>query len=510
MELTKKIRLRNLMLATAWAVLSACGAASGGDSDSSAETTTDESFPTELALASPLSTSGSDSTTSLIRMASTSSGASTTSMASGVAAVSSILSGTTVTSCSFDPALFLTLANDAACYGPRLDYQAHPDASGTEPDSGELPPHDVGLWLEEEGTSGEACAAAQLNARMQASSDKSQGALEAVASLLCVANVNGYTKPTNSTVTITTEMAAMASASGIPVSFTSATISHSDASGSDQITYAVDFTYTPGASSYDVQVDMVHQPDAAGGEYVGRLSYQFNDSFADGNCPTSAVTQAGSLLYNRVDTDLNIESRTAVFCGHNATNAFDSGVVDRTAQYDGSSGWTDNFDIFTADFELDTLAGDYTYAWQAGYRDSHTRVFNLTLNTASEGTAFFGYGEEIATTDGSISGFICNWAGPGSTKLEHDKVQSQGISFDTTAGVYVADVSAITYAPTNSCDHDGSGTFLYDTDADGLLTDETTAVVNDTLEILDDTDANGEFDVIEAAGFTLPTAPANI
>jgi hypothetical protein len=452
---------------------------------------------------------GSAAETSLIRAVTTSSGAYTTSMSAVVSSVSSILSGTTITSCQFDPELFLTLAEDADCYGPRLTYQGHPDATHAGTANGELPPHDLGLWLEEEGTTGESCAAAQMNARMQASRDKAQAALKAIASLVCVANVNGYAKPSNTTLTITTEMNTMATSSGISVSFSSATLAHSDASGTDEYSYAVDFTYTPGTSSYDVQVDMVHQPDTTG-VFAGRLSYQFNDSFADGNCPTTDVTQAGSLLYNRAATDLNVESRTGVFCGHDAVDVFDDGVVDATAQYDGTDGWTDGFDIFTADFDMDTMAGSYSYAWQAGYQDSHSRVFNVTLTSATEGTAFFGYGDEIAATDGGITGFICNWAGPGSTRSENGKAQSQDISFDSSLGVFVADASAITYAPTNSCDHDGSGTFLYDTNADGTLTDETTAVVNDQLEALVDTDGNGEFDVIETAGFILPVPPANL
>ena len=127
-----------------------------------------------------------------------------------------------------------------------------------------------------------------------------------------------------------------------------------------------------------------------------------------------------------------------------------------------------------------------------------------------DGKAFFGYGDDIESTGGGIGGFICNWAGPESDHALLGYVQSQEVSYDSATGFYLSVAASIGYAPTTSCEYDGSSAFSYDTNADGAVdTDPATPVTND-LQSATDGDADGVFDEIGSAGFNQPDSPANL
>ncbi len=106
--------------------------------------------------------------------------------------------------------------------------------------------------------------------------------------------------------------------------------------------------------------------------------------------------------------------------------------------------------------------------------DSNSRVFNIGLNynsttEARDGEAYFGYGDDIASSTGTIKGFICNWAGPSNSHTLRDYFQRQNISFNDATGKWrpsseAASSSNITYAPTNACTSAG-GAFYYDKNA---------------------------------------------
>ena len=143
--------------------------------------------------------------------------------------------------------------------------------------------------------------------------------------------------------------------------------------------------------------------------------------------------------------------------------------------------WGNNFAVFTAEYDPTSLQGLYNYVWQAGEGDSHARIFNFGLETASSGESYFGYGDTVDQTDGSILGFICNWAGPGNDHTLQDYAQRQHFTYNETSGLFEPTneaASDIIYAPTNSCTYDGSGTFVYDSNIDGDLADETSDTVN--------------------------------
>ena len=115
---------------------------------------------------------------------------------------------------------------------------------------------------------------------------------------------------------------------------------------------------------------------------------------------------------------------------------------------------------------------------------------DIGLQAVTAGEGYFGFGDQVGTTDGSITGFICNWAGPGGSHVTADYAQRQNITLNATTSVFEPTNSAasdIIYAPTTTCLYDGSGSYLYDRDLDGDLSDETSDTVNvnagETLEL---------------------------
>lgn len=497
-------------------LFAACGAVDSSDADGGTPEVADV-FPTDLAVASPTDVTEDDGTTNLTLSSIKFSGAPSfiPTYAQATADINEILTASSASLCKFDPELFLSQEHDADCYGPSVDYTNHPDASSTDPRiNGELPPGDLGIWEESDAATGHACMAAELNARLSSVGDKSKASLSGLASLICVVNVNGYSMPSSSTLDLLSDMNALA----IPdVTFTTAEIAHAlDGSGSDQYSYELEFEYSPGSDSYDVVVSMEHTPGATATEYTGQVSYLVNDSVTGGNCPTSDVTANGSLQYVRRDIDdMDTQVKNGIFCWHDSDGRDGDGLVDPSQKYDVASnptGWGNNFSILTANYDPTTLLGNYAYSWQAGPEDDNTRAFNLFVEqmgatTDQHALAFFGYGEDIETTDGSIQGFICNWAGPSADHTLLDYSQYQEVEYDGTTGTFISVASNIEYAPTVSCEYDGSASFIYDTNGDGSLTDETHAAVTQDLYPATDTDGDGNAtmeETIDALGFTIP------
>lgn len=501
-------------------IVSCGGTNSAGTRVGNPITTTAEAFPQGLAISSPLLTT--DSSSNLTQFLTTDSdplGA--VDYDDFSTEIENMLTSSDLQDCVPDLSLFLNNSTNAACYGPQIIYENHPDG-----DDGDqlLPSGDVGIWLENEDNSTEACGAAQLNARMIGVSDKSYAAMQVLASGICVANNNSISfVGEGTTVDLTTEMNNLSTTYSMDATFSNATISESTNTDGDTVyTYDVSLTYVSDSTSIPMQISMIHVASDGTTSYSGRMNFKFNESDYNGgdNCAlvTTDVTQAGSLLYNKSsDTSLNFEYRSAVYCGHDQ-DPFTNGIVDPSKKLDTSTfsassdenGWGDNYNLFIADFDPTTGDGNYTYAWQAGRNDSHTRVFNVYLTTTElaatsvqTGVSFFGYGPESESSGGSISGFICNWAGPGANHSTYivERAQKQVMTYNSTTNVFESDSDQlqILYAPTNSCD--ATSSFTYDTDADDDLTDEApTTVTHDLADLTNVSDS----------GFVLPTAPDNV
>lgn len=489
-------------------LFAACNSTTSSGSSSSTSSEISTAFPSSLAIASPLSyTVTSSSVSSNVRMVSSGSSSATSSYSASASDIAAILSSGTSSVCTFDPADFLAIDTDADCFGPSINYQNHPDdlSSG----AGQLPSGDLGLWSEVDDATGNACAAAQLNARMDAMQTKGNAAIEALATMICAANLAGTSLPdaTTPTVDLTFEMTSLGLSS---LTFINAEISYDATSGTYSYVLAMDYT---SSTTQRIAVDMTHIPGASSDEFSGVISWIADDTFSGGNCGTSQVTHNGSIQYESVSsTEVNYEVRNGMFCGHGSDGRDSNYLVDASDKLSSTNttGWGNDFSIFTVNFDPTTMDGNFAYSWQAGPQDNNARIFNVNISGSGiDGLAFFGYGDDIASTDGSIDGFICNWAGPGSNHSIIEYAQYQQVEVDMTTGLINPVTSNLTYAPTVSCEYDGLGTFVYDTDADGDLSDEdyTLPVAS---ELLEGDDLNGDTvptieEVINDSGFSTPS-----
>lgn len=434
-------------------------------------------------------------------------GSASLSYAAATAKISSILSGARALASAFDPNSFLSLANNAACFGPTLTYTNHPDGG-----SGTLPSGDLGIWLEIDGPTGDACAAAQLNARMDGSSNRANTALMTVASMLRAAISSGTGLPAaGSSVNVLAAMSALGIAS---TSFTSATIAL-DGAGSEW-TYALAFTFTDGSGvSHDVAIKLVHKPGSSTANYQGVMTQSVTNTFNGGNCGSGSnpVTRIDTLKYERTSTTaLNSIQRSGQFCG--SGNYTSMGSYDSDGQLKPSSSWADDFSRFGATYNPSTLKGYYLYAWQAGSGDGYSRILQLGINgmgdgTSNDGESYFGYGDAIAGSDGKVKGFHCIWAGPKPATpvgLQTAYAQRQFIRYDSSTGKWSQPTggSDIRYAPTDSCTYTGSG-FWYDRNLNGVNDEIATDLTVSTPDLMGLSGAATIADAISARGYVIPS-----
>ncbi|HLD45455.1 MAG TPA: hypothetical protein VJC18_08470, partial [bacterium] len=267
----------------------------------------------------------------------------------------------------------------------------------------------------------------------------------------------------------------------------------------------------------EVHMEMEHVPTADSYVYSGDFFIMINESGYGGNCPDSDVTNNFTVAYEMTSkTSAALQARSAMFCGSDIDGRDANGYVAAGDKYsdENPDGWGNDYNLLTANFDPTTLDGNYSYAWQAGHFDNNTRVFNIIVtDEGTQGTSFYGYGDDIAATDGSIDGFICNWVAPGADHTMLEYVQQQDMSVDLETGLVSAEASFITYAPTTTCEYDGTGAFVFDTNIDDDLSDEDAALVittdAGTMDLVPGADENGDSEatveeVIEASGFTLP------
>jgi len=508
-------------------------------------------FPNRMVVASPTS-SGSDANSKALRsiLPRTSGYESLTSQ------LDDLLSGSSTVSDVFDPEAFYAMSGDAECYGPELMYENHPD--GPTPNNGSLPTGDLGIWEETRDT-GEACAAAQLNEQLEGVQNRTFMSLMGLASLIIAYESDGSIWPDDvETSGSTGDLTSTLNAEGIAnVTFVSGEIEYD--SFTEQYDYDLTFTYTRDGTDYDIAVTLVYDKvdgDTDDDTYESLLNLLVEDTFINGgdDCTNDLVTRGTSLHFiSNSATDIRMQSREAAWCEHfdfdtasisngltlslsdaGLSTEISGNVLNPDTDPDGSpstlDGWENNFSYFTADFNPDSLRGDYAYVWQAGPGDSHSRVLNVGLEVTdgTVGESYFGYGDQVdaGSFEPIVRGFICNWAGPGSDHTLRDYAQRQHITLSDTSGLYEpsndnGSASNITYAPTVDCTYTGGGTFSYDRDLDGDLADETTETVNvgpsETLELdlMDDyddatsTDHNGIDNYIQdARGYDLPDYPS--
>lgn len=447
--------------------------------------------------------------------------------------VAAVLLGTTSVEDGFDAQQFLQLATDADCYGPQLKYSGHPDYEssmmGQSPD-GDLPTGDLLLWQSTD-SNGDACAVAQLNAQLKGVSAQTKMALISMAAMVQVIDDNSLSLPAQGATLDLTSQFSSAAPSSISVSNADLT-----QTADSQWHYTLEFSYTDtsDSSSHNIKVALFHDPGSDSENYEGVLNYYATGTlarspgdsgdFPGGNCNDAgdAATLNGSLAYSRASDDMQVQSRTAILCGATSegfvlsSSETDYRQVEADNAYNQSSnpdGWSENFSIFVGEYSLTDYAGSYAYVWQAGSGDSHSRTFNIGVNSATaatDGEAYAGYGNQVHLSEGEIEGMICNWAGPGNSHTPSNNNQRQFFNYNASTGNYDVAGEDIAYLPVVGCELSEGDSLTIDNDLDNELADETAYNTTDntfTLDLMELYDgATTVAESIANRGFTMPSA----
>lgn len=439
-------------------------------------------------------------------------------------------SGVTLGSALNLNALF-TGSNNANCYGPSIAYSSHENFVGGMPAAaGTLPGGDLGMWLATEGGS-QPCVAAQLNARVAGVKGRVKQGLRLMAVMRLTVGKSSLTMPSASgSLNLQAELQAAFSAvpalSGVTVD--AATIALD--SGGTVYTYRLLLSRGSGASATSGEVILTHTPGGSATAYSGVMQvagfHLSNDpAFScsdevDGGTGRYKVAQVSSVKYSRNGTAIEFGSRDAQYCGHASGSSSNhaaqvasftvDGQLDPAVKISGNTrsggtGWRAGFTRFAGSFNKDTVAGDFLFAWQAGTGDGNARglAVHADYNTVTEVRAlngYFAFTGDVATSDGSLLGMVCNWAGPGNSHTPALSFQSQAATLGASATEYTLGASKITYAPTNSC---SSTSTSFDVDVSGSIA--ASEGVGTVADLDTPSGANTVQQEVELRGFVKPS-----
>ena len=425
-------------------------------------------------------------------------------------------------------------SGNATCYGPQMLYANHQDAGGGSA-SGQLPGGDLGLWTEYEGGT-QPCVAAQLKQRTRGVKGQTlQGLLMMAAMRRTVDASSTLAMPaagatTNLASDFETRLHLIPAFASVVVHAASITLD----SGGSTYTYRLALANgSSGAGAKLGEVIMKHTPGSSTSAYSGVMQVSGFTLSNDGAFGCSDAVDSGTglyqgaqvstLHYTRDGAGVAFGSRSGNYCGHpSSTSVADYGAqvatltsgseLDPSAKLSGtlrgsSTGWRGNFSRFAGSFDKDSGAGNFVYAWQAGVMDGATRslAINADYNSASETRTlkgYFGFGGDIATTNGALLGMICNWAGPGNSHTPLPSFQSQVATLAPSAMNFsiASGGSKIGYAPTTSC---ASTTTTFDVDVNMTL------AAGEGLGTANSLDApsgsNTVQQEIESRGFVIPS-----
>lgn len=531
------MKARNFVCSAALVLLAAaCGGGGGGEA--APETTISSAVPSDVVLSSPTASIAGSASISAVKAegdppADKPGDPVADDFASKREALNALITGEG--ECAFT--LQMPQVTEPDCYGPRIDYVNHPDVGGVPPGpNGQLPPLDTGFWNETQGAT-EACAAAKMNALIDKVASKVDNMVKIFGAMACAGKKADVDPPAvNALVDLKDEMGANVGVDGLTID--SATIERlaDDSDGNSVYLSTIETTMSfPDGQSSSGRIILKHIPTAADNTtYKGKLSVKM--SFANvGGCGEGVEGQgagvlAGTVLYSKASESAVVyEFNFADFCGAD-TDPFDgNNNIDKTDKYDPASnpdGWVHNWNYGLFSLNPSNGTGSVAYAWQAGAQDQRTRVLDVTVTPADDGsasgTAYYGFGPDVANSGlGSIDGFVCNWAGPGGAisvmdrSAENllavgkgvDKAQKQILTRAAGATEFTttpAD-SFIKYAITNTCEAGAGGNFTYqailgDGSHPGYSNDRTTTIEAVVSELIDRT-------IID---FVTPTPPTDL
>jgi len=429
--------------------------------------------------------------------------------------------------------MFAPSAN-ANCYGPQMPYASHQDA-GAGPGAGTLPGGDLGIWLEYENGS-QPCVAAQLKHRTRGVRGQTmQGLLMTAVMRLTIARSTTLAMPAAGA---STDAAAEVQARLRTVPALATIVVHAATVSLDSAgtTYTYRLALGNGASGANArlgEVVMTHVKGSGPMVFNGVMRVAgftlANDSAMgcsdaiDSATGLFQVAHVSTVKYSRDGTALSYGSRNANYCGHpTATTVADYGAqvagltsgaeLDPAAKLAGnvrgsSTGWRGNFSRFASSVDKTAGTGNHLFAWQAGTMDNASRMLAVSsdYNSATDTRTlrgYFAFGADIASTDGTLQGMVCNWAGPGNSHTPQASFQSQVATHTGSASGFsiATGGSKIAYAPTNSC---SSTTTSFDANADATLASGEGVGTASTLDV--PSGSNTVQQEIDARGFAKPS-----
>lgn len=396
--------------------------------------------------------------------------------------------------------LFNMSSTNTQCFGPTVLYANHDDYVSGPGQSGNLPSGDLGLWLADNTDSNgtQPCATAKLNDQLGGTKKQVRQAMLLMAGIRrLIANNGTLSMPAaNATTDVHSELASALSTAAPGVTVDAATVSLNNIG--TVYTYRLTLSTGSGATAKKGEIVIQHTPGASASQFSGVLqitaaqlgtdgAFGCNDEI-DGGTSRYKVAMVSTIRYDKNGTALDVGARSANYCGAPApssTSYIDdiatldgNGMLDLSVKLSGGSnrsgikGWRGNASRFGATMDTSTQAGDFTYLWQAGNMDDHSRAFAVhsAYNSSTETRtldAYYAYAQAIDVTNGDLQGMICNWAGPGNSHTPQNLYQYQQATLTSSASIWSRTGSQITYAPTVSCS--SSGTMTFDADASGSI-----------------------------------------
>ncbi len=468
-------------------ILSIALLASCSDSETDTNDLASQTFPTDLAITSPLA--NGSAVEGLVKLSTRAQTSSDTNIPlpfdEKKDEISKRLIQPDISGCGFTSTLFRP-AKDVTCYGPSISYENHQDFNYSV--SGVLPNGDVGIWDENEGSTGEACIAAKLNGLIGTLQGQLDTAVNLFTGMLCAANAGGedvlpLPSETKNFLSVLTD-------AKLPYDLTTATISREkeNDTGGHPI-----YIYEMAGKGIDskaiaIHLHLKHIPlNKTNSVYKGRLWYTLNGPLADRPLACQVTKQlrqfAVSILYEKSSKGVLLyRLKRAEYCS-DKIDPFDS-----NNDVDSASNWVSQFSDGTFQIDTSKETGSFSYAWQAGTPDDNSRTILAEINSngngGRSGCGYFGFGPRVQDTNvGNIDGMICNWAGPGAVHVVQPIVQRQCVTYNSTKKQFVSDpdTSRITYAPTNACDSFDDG-FVFDGNP-GPLTNNLLPIADMQLDV---------------------------
>lgn len=511
--------MKKVLLGVLLCSFAACGSSSSSSDEVTADTTTSATVPGDVVISSPTASTAADSALSLKSIFKAVGDASSDDYVAKREAIQELITG--AGDCSFT--LSIPSADSPECYGPRVNYEGHPDGA---PASGQLPVGDTGIWNSTEGE--EACAAAKMNELVAKVSSKADNMVKLFAAMACAGRKAELELPAvGAELDLTDAMNTYVVPEVSLLTVSSAVISRlaDDADGNAVYQSVITSTFDLPGGERTSTVTLTHVPTSVDNStYKGKLLMSLVRADADGaGCDVGTGSQdAAVIAYSKGSaTDVRYEVNFGEFCGTADPFDADDELV-TTSEGDDPNGWLSNWHYGLFGLNPTAGTGAVSFAWQAGSADSHTRVFNVSTEVDAEdadaltGTAYFGYGPAIGDeTDeaprGSILGMICNWAGPGNTHTPLEIIQRQTISKAAGEDTWASASTNILYAPSNSCDAAIGDNFVYEAvgGGDAAAVDGTNpeALDHENDRITDDAVVTNNLIDLADLDFTRATAP---